>query len=101
MRSSRSAPRHRGSMDREATAPANCRCAMMGHPRRETPDGARRPSPGAGPVVRPSTGVNGGLTSFSTKAEEFYRRYRYPEWLETHSRVVGAIAEALVAGRKP
>jgi hypothetical protein len=37
----------------------------------------------------------------STKAEEFYRRYRYPEWLETHSRVVGAIAEALVAGRKP
>jgi HD domain len=29
-----------------------------------------------------------------------YRRYRYPEWLETHSRVVGAIAEALVAARR-
>ncbi len=36
----------------------------------------------------------------STKAEAFYRRYRYPDWLETHSRVVGAIAEALVAARR-
>jgi hypothetical protein len=37
----------------------------------------------------------------STKAEDFYLRYRYPDWLEAHSRVVGAIAEALVAGRRP
>jgi hypothetical protein len=37
----------------------------------------------------------------STKAEAFYRRYRYPDWLETHSRVVGAIAEALVSARRP
>ena len=36
----------------------------------------------------------------STKAEGFFRRYRYPDWLTTHSRVVGAIAEALVEGRR-
>ena len=36
----------------------------------------------------------------STKAEGFFSRYRYPDWLETHSRVVGAIAEALVAARR-
>jgi HD domain-containing protein len=36
----------------------------------------------------------------STKAEAFYRRYRYPDWLETHSRVVGAVAEALLAARR-
>ena len=36
----------------------------------------------------------------STKAEGFFGRYRYPDWLETHSRVVGAIAAALVAGRR-
>lgn len=37
----------------------------------------------------------------STKAEGFFRRYGYPDWLETHSRVVGAIATALVAARRP
>ena len=36
----------------------------------------------------------------STKAEGFFKRYRYPDWLETHSRVVGAIAEALVGARR-
>jgi 5'-deoxynucleotidase YfbR-like HD superfamily hydrolase len=36
----------------------------------------------------------------STKAEALFRRYRYPEWLETHSRVVGAVAEALLAARR-
>lgn len=45
-------------------------------------------------------GVNSGLTKLSTKAEPFFQRYRYPDWLETHSRVVGAIAEALVAARR-
>ena len=40
------------------------------------------------------------MTGLSTKAEPFYRRYRYPDWLETHSRVVGAIAEALIAARR-
>jgi metal-dependent HD superfamily phosphatase/phosphodiesterase len=37
----------------------------------------------------------------STKAEGYFKRYRYPDWLETHSRVVGAIAEALIAARRP
>ncbi len=37
----------------------------------------------------------------STKADGFFKRYRYPDWLERHSRVVGAIAEALVAARRP
>jgi HD superfamily phosphodiesterase len=36
----------------------------------------------------------------STKAEPFFRRYRYPDWLETHSRIVGVIAETLVASRR-
>ena len=36
----------------------------------------------------------------STKAEGFFKRYRYPDWLETHSRVVGAVAEALVGARR-
>jgi hypothetical protein len=36
----------------------------------------------------------------STKADGFFKRYRYPDWLERHSRVVGAIAEALVAARR-
>ena len=36
----------------------------------------------------------------STKAESFFKRYRYPDWLETHSRVVGGIAEALIAARR-
>ena len=36
----------------------------------------------------------------STKAEPYFKRYRYPDWLETHSRVVVAIAEALVAARR-
>jgi metal-dependent HD superfamily phosphatase/phosphodiesterase len=36
----------------------------------------------------------------STKAESLFKRYRYPDWLETHSRVVGAVAEALLAARR-
>jgi metal-dependent HD superfamily phosphatase/phosphodiesterase len=40
-------------------------------------------------------------TGLSTKAEAFFRRYGYPEWLETHSRVVGSIALAMVAARRP
>ena len=59
-----------------------------------------RTSPAARTVVRLWDGVNRRLTKLSTKAEAFYRRYSYPDWLETHSRVVGAIAEALVAGRR-
>jgi HD superfamily phosphodiesterase len=36
----------------------------------------------------------------STKADAFFKRYRYPDWLEIHSRVVGAIAETLVVARR-
>jgi HD superfamily phosphodiesterase len=63
-------------------------------------DSATRTSPAARTVIRRPNGVNSGLTKLSTKAEGFFRRYRYPDWLETHSRVVGAIAEALVAARR-
>ena len=66
-----------------------------------TADSATRTSPAARTVVRSSPGVNSELTKLSTKAEAFFRRYRYPEWLETHSRIVGAIAETLVAARRP
>ena len=37
----------------------------------------------------------------STTAESYFGRYRYPDWLRTHSRLVGRIAEALVAARRP
>lgn len=40
------------------------------------------------------------MTKISTKAEALFRRYRYPDWLETHSRLTGAIAEALVTARR-
>jgi hypothetical protein len=36
----------------------------------------------------------------STKAAPFFARYRYPDWLETHSRLVGAITEVFVASRR-
>src|SRR6267378_975406 len=61
---------------------------------------ATRTSPAARTVVRPLPRVNSELTKLSTKADPFFRRYRYPDWLENHSRVVGAIAEALVAARR-
>jgi HD superfamily phosphodiesterase len=37
------------------------------------------------------------LTKLSTEAEGFFERYGYPEWLRTHSRLVGRIAETLAA----
>ena len=51
------------------------------------------PTVGTGPAR-----VNSDLTELSTKAERLWDRYRYPDWLAVHSRVVGRIAEALVAG---
>lgn len=45
-------------------------------------------------------GVNSELTEISTAAEEFFRRYAYPDWLRTHSLLVGRIAETLAAARK-
>jgi len=54
------------------------------------------PTVGTGPAR-----VNSDLTDLSTKAERLWDRYRYPDWLAVHSRVVGRIAEALVAGLRP
>lgn len=55
----------------------------------------------AATVVRREGGVNSELTQLSTEAERFFVRYRYPDWLATHSRVVGRIAAAFVAARRP
>jgi putative nucleotidyltransferase with HDIG domain len=52
-------------------------------------------------VVASANRVNSRLTDLSTKAEAFFARYRYPDWLATHSRLVGRIAAALVAARRP
>lgn len=64
-------------------------------------ESATSTSPAARTVRTPSGRVNSELTKLSTKAESFFARYRYPDWLRTHSRVVGAISEALVAARRP
>ena len=37
--------------------------------------------------------------ALSTVAETFFDRYAYPDWLRTHSRVVGAIGAALARAR--
>lgn len=37
--------------------------------------------------------------ALSTVAETFFDRYAYPDWLRTHSRVVGAIGAALAHAR--
>jgi len=42
-------------------------------------------------------GVNKTVTDLSTIAEAYFDRYRYPDWLRGHSRVVGAIAERVAA----
>ena len=99
MRSSLSAPRHRGSIERDATARANWRCAMMRSS--ELVDCSTIRSPVRAIVVGQTFRVNSGLTDLSTKAEVFFARYRYPDWLATHSRLVGRIAAALVAARRP
>lgn len=39
------------------------------------------------------------MTKISTEAELFFDRYAYPDWLRTHSLLVGRIAETLVAAR--
>lgn len=68
---------------------------------RSSPEGgwATR-SPVAATVVSAPARVNSGLTKLSTAAERFFARYRYPDWLATHSRVVGRIAEVLVGARR-
>jgi len=39
------------------------------------------------------------VTDLSTIAERFYDRYAYPDWLRSHSRLVGAIAGLLANAR--
>ncbi len=39
------------------------------------------------------------MTELSTIAERFYDRYAYPDWLRTHSRLVGAIGAVLAKAR--
>ena len=48
-----------------------------------------------GTVSTHSRGVNNRVTGLSTIAEAYLERYRYPEWLRAHSRVVGGIAMRL------
>ena len=48
-----------------------------------------------GTVATGRPGVNNQVTNLSTIAEAYFDRYRYPDWLRTHSRVVGAIATRL------
>jgi len=74
---------------------------MMRSSLRASAESATTHLPAARTVRTGSERVNSELTKLSTKAEGLFKRYRYPEWLETHSRVVGAIAEALVAARRP
>ena len=45
-----------------------------------------------GTVPREADGVNNRATGLSTFADDVFDRYRYPEWLRTHSRVVGTLA---------
>ena len=40
------------------------------------------------------------MTKISTEAEQFYARYAYPDWLRTHSLLVGRIAETIAAARR-
>ncbi len=57
-------------------------------------------------VPRPRTlggrrkGVNSPLTELSTDPEAVFSRYAYPEWLKTHSRLVGRIALLLVGAHR-
>ena len=69
-----------------------------------------RSSPTAGSAIRSLVaatvdrgwhGVNSELTQLSTEAERFFARYRYPDWLVMHSRVVGRIAATFVAALRP
>jgi putative nucleotidyltransferase with HDIG domain len=56
-----------------------------------------------GTLAVPSASVDHQLTDLSTKiegrAEGLYRRYRYPDWLRTHSLLVGRIALLLASAR--
>lgn len=40
------------------------------------------------------------MTKISTNAEHYFDRYAYPDWLRTHSLVVGRIAETIAAAHR-
>lgn len=44
-------------------------------------------------------GVNAAMADLSTRADRFYERYGFPDWLREHSLLVGRIAAAIVAER--
>lgn len=48
-----------------------------------------------GTVSSEPVGVNNRATGLSTISAAYFERYRYPEWLRTHSRVVGRIASRI------
>ena len=73
---------------------------MMRSSPTEKAHSATRTSPAARTVITVAFSVNSGLTKLSTKAESLFRKYRYPDWLEAHSKLVGAIAEAMLAARR-
>jgi hypothetical protein len=52
------------------------------------------PLPG-GTVPTGEGGVNNEVTGLSTIAAAYFERYRYPDWLRTHSSVVGCLATQL------
>lgn len=58
---------------------------------------------GKGRLPTVSSAVNGELTYLSTDleavAESYFRRYAYPDFLRTHSLLVGRIARVLAAAR--
>jgi HD superfamily phosphodiesterase len=45
-------------------------------------------------------GVNSELTQISTEAADFFDRYAYPDWLRTHSLLVGRIAETIALAHR-
>jgi hypothetical protein len=52
------------------------------------------PLPG-GTVSTAGGGVNNAVTDLSTIAEAYFARYGYPDWLRSHSLLVGALATTL------
>ena len=61
------------------------------------------PAPSISPaanLVTQSEGVNSELTQISTEAAAFFDRYAYPDWLRSHSLLVGRIAETLIGARR-
>jgi hypothetical protein len=59
-----------------------------------------RHAPPARNVVMLGEGVNSELTQISTEVFVFFDRYAYPDWLRTHSLLVGRIAETIAGAHR-